>query len=437
MLRLKQAVLMLVACAMCVVGGAGCRADEPAAEAVVQGTPPGLVLHKFEDAVPHLGPDFMQGIQPGMVYGFNEPLLVRANAGAYQKLSVHPKNLRTGQESTLAQEYGVRDDVLWSEPFLAPDENNPYGVKGMFGYRSKEGFRCEEVKLSVLHVDIAELVRPDGGKEMLVAVAGGLTFKVNRGTGVGSHALTIPPYRWTRPNVIELYRVKKPAEGEKPVIERILSYSHPGDIYDLAIEQWQTLDGINHIICLFAGADFRIGVTAQHNAEINGTTMYSSGTPSVGYLSFFPKGPTFFGDEGVTRIDDQPWGVSYGPTGAHVKCVPPGDAYFGYLEDGELYPFPWVDLTQWQGNMDYGYRIPPVPAEMPSASKDGIRVLYAARLHDDGMIDTTTALKTIRDSWVWVLEPEGTVNLRYRMTADGQIVRAGMSPALRRIIGAP
>jgi hypothetical protein len=428
MIRFKQAALMLVACAMCGVSGDCCCADEPAAaDAAPQGTPPGLELHKFEDAEPYIGDESLQARQPGTMLGYTKPLIMRTSGGGHQ-LCIYPMHGGTREISPLAAEYGIPGNIV-SEMFLGPDETNPYGVQGMFGFKSEEGFRGEPY-LSPRHCDMAELIYPDGQKEILFAIAGPLGFI----GGEGERLPYVEPYAKVSLGAIELYRMRTPPEGKKPTVDRILCYIHPGWVNDVSIEQWKTPDGINHIICLFVGADGRIGGNAWLDTVAKmGRCAFSSGTPSVGYLSFFPKGPTLFADEEVSRLDDMPGRLTnqldfQGHRHAEVE-----DEYFGYLEESELHPFTSVDLTQWRADMDYGYRRPPVFEEMPTAEKKFIRQLYTAVLHRDGMIDVTTALLGSSDRWIH--EPAGTVDLSYRLTPEGIIIRAGMSEELRDILG--
>jgi len=277
---------------------------------------------------------------------------------------------------------------------------------------------------------MAELTLAGGEKELLFAIAGPLGFT----GGEGERLPFVEPYAKVSLGAIELYRMSKPPEGKKPTIDRVLSYIHPGWVNDVSIEQWKTPDGVNHIICLFVGADGYIGGNAWLDTVAKfARSAFSSGTPSIGYLSFFPKGPTLFADEELARLDDMPGSlVNRMHFQGHLHREVEEGEYFGYFEEGELHPFTSVDLTKWRGDMDYGYRRPPVFEEMPTADRKFIRQLYTAKLHPDGTIDVTTALLGSSDRWT--REPEGTVELGYRLTPEGPIIRAGMSDELRNVL---
>ena len=386
------------------------------------------MLHRFENIKPYLGGKSLQQRQPGAVLGFTEPLIVRT--GGRRQLCIYPMNGATREVSPLAKEYGITGN-LTSDTYLGPDEDNPYGVQGMFGYKSEEGFRCEPY-LDPRHADMAELIYPDGARELLFAVSGPMGF-----TGfIEEERKSLPfvePYVNVHLSAIELYRVRKSADGKRPVVERVLSYVHPGWVNGVSIEQWKTPDGINHIICLFAGGDEFVGALAYYDALLLGKKVWSRCSPSIGYLSFFPKGPTLFADEEVARIEDQPGCTKEGPyyVGPRIREIE--DEYFGYLEEGKLHPFPSVDLTRWRGDMDYGYRRPPVIEEMPASRNKPYRLLYTARLHEDGMIDITTAVFSSASRWE--LDPPGTVKLAYLLTPEGEITLPGGSQQLHNIIG--
>lgn len=411
-------------------GGCTCAADNdgyvaPQSDQDPGGTPDGIVLSKLQNMVLFRGSQESQNLKPMMEYGIQSPLLVRTATNhsdlghgmvpTYGRVLIYP-------EGGMAREYGLSQKVLGPSP-LDPTPNAPLGIRGMFGYRSRDGLRADPHVIPQT-IDMAEAVYPDGSKCLLFAVGSNI---IDGDLMTGFAHNHILPYRFVTLSAVALYRMPKPAPGQSPEIKHVLTYIHPGMVHDVDIEQWQDANGKNHIICLCAGNDDYTGRNAHDEymaANGMGAPPFSENSPSIFYLSFYPKGPAMFADEVLSRLDDMPGGISAVPDRGPVAVrFPREDAEFGYREEGVFHPFPSVDLTKWQGDMDYGFRRAPVFAEMPQRDNDQLAVhqIMSVELSPDGRIGVEGCVMYLTSPIHWVPDAPGSLPLSYQLTREGII----------------
>lgn len=422
---LAACLVALVAAGALPGAGGAVRADDAAAVAppprspdYTSGTPDGITLYRFSDSEPFKGmTNSTFRDMPMAVYGFNSPLAVRSNnAEFFGQLVLYPIG-------RLAADYNVTEKVVAPHPF-SPMPGAPFGLRGMFGYLSKDGFRANPVAVPMV-MDMAEAVHQDGQRELLIALSG----KIGDQEESGIVGLNIHPYGFTRASFLSLYRVLRPAPGEAPVPRLALTFAHPGNINDVDIVEWRDQNGKNHIICLAGGNDDYVGNHAvnRHRAQYGYfNSPFSRSSPSIFYVSFYPKGPVMFAEESFGDLDHQPAGVGIGPQGLSLAYFPRFDSAFGVRQDGVFYPFPAVDLSRFPGDMDYGYRRPPQPGDMPDPqfnNRDRNEV-FSVELLPSGLIRVETCRVEHRmppHPIRWVPHPERRFGLAYRLTRAGVI----------------